>query len=137
MKTFFDASAFAKRFIEEPGSDEVERLSVDASELGLSVICVPEILSALNRRLREGGLLEVQYVLAKRRLAMDTRDADIIQLTGPVLALTTRLLERHTLRAMDAIHLACAIAWRVERFVSGDRRQIVAAGQEGLQVMTV
>jgi len=53
MRLFFDSSAFAKRFIEEAGSQKIEELCQKASEVGLSVICFPEIISALNRRLRE------------------------------------------------------------------------------------
>jgi len=53
MKTFFDSSAFAKRVIEEEGSNEVDRICRNTSTLGLSIICIPEIISALNRRVRE------------------------------------------------------------------------------------
>ena len=68
MKAFLDSSAFAKRFIEEDGSEDVESLCFRASELGLSVICVPEIVSALNRRLRENLLTRAQYDVAKKQL---------------------------------------------------------------------
>ena len=33
MKVFFDSSAFAKRYIEEPGSDTVENLCAQAAML--------------------------------------------------------------------------------------------------------
>jgi len=56
MKTLFDSSAFAKRYVEEVGSREVDALCVATSALALSVVCVPEIISALNRRLREKRL---------------------------------------------------------------------------------
>ena len=49
MKIFFDSSAFAKRYIDEPGSDSVEAICQNATELALSVICMPEIISAMNR----------------------------------------------------------------------------------------
>ena len=48
MKTYLDSSSFAKRFVDEAGSDAVEAICAEASELGLSVICVPEIVSALD-----------------------------------------------------------------------------------------
>jgi hypothetical protein len=37
MKLFLDSSAFAKRFVEEPGSQDVEILCSQATELCLSV----------------------------------------------------------------------------------------------------
>lgn len=52
-------------------------------ELGLSAPCVPEIVSARNRRRREGSLTAAQYRQAKQRLIEDVSDADIIHLTQP------------------------------------------------------
>ncbi len=48
-----DSSAFAKRLVEEKGSQQVQELCSQAAELCLRVLCVPEVVSALNRRLRE------------------------------------------------------------------------------------
>ncbi len=52
MKVFFDTSSFVKRFVEEVGSKQVDDIIQRASEVGLSIICFPEIISALNRKLR-------------------------------------------------------------------------------------
>jgi predicted nucleic acid-binding protein len=67
----------------------------------------------------------------------DLADADICQLTEPVLASVVTLLEQHALRAMDAIRLACAIAVAPDVFVSGDKQQLVAARRAGLEVVDV
>jgi predicted nucleic acid-binding protein len=137
MRLFLDSSAFAKRFVEEAGSGEVESLCLRAGDLGLSVICVPEVVSALNRRLREQGLTSGQYAAAKQRLAADVRDAELIQLTPAVIARSIRLLERNTLRAMDALHLACAVEWGTDLFATADRQQFDAASREALQAVNV
>ena len=71
MKAYLDSSSFAKRFVEEEGSDRVETTCSQASELGLSVICVPEVVSALNRRKREHKLTAIRYREAKQRLLDD------------------------------------------------------------------
>ncbi len=135
VKTFLDSSSFAKRFVEEPGSDAVEAACGRATELGLSVICIPEILSALNRRLRERALTRRQYTLAKRRLIHDVRDADIVNLTGPVVRSSIAVLEESPVRAMDALHIACALEWNAELFVSADQRQLRAAKRTGLKTL--
>ena len=132
MKAYLDSSAFAKRFVEERGSDGVEVICAEASELGLSVLCVPEIVSALNRRRRERTLTQEQYDEAKRRLLNDVRDADIIALTPSVIGSAIMVLEASPVRAMDALHVACALEWGAELFVSSDRRQIKAARKSGL-----
>ena len=63
MRTFFDSSAFAKRYVEEPGSRAVDSLCSHATELALSVVCIPEIISAMNRLMREGQLSRPNYEL--------------------------------------------------------------------------
>lgn len=137
MKAFLDSSSFAKRFIEEAGSETVEAICISASELGLSVICVPEIVSALTRRLRERLLTQDQYREAKERLLDDVRDADIIQLTPAVLVSAIKVLEVSPVRAMDALHIACALEWEAQLFASSDARQLEAAKRAGLKTQHI
>ncbi len=127
MKAFFDSSAFAKRYIEEPGSAVADEICMAIDHLGLSVICLPEIISALNRRLREKTIAREQYSLTKQRLFEDIRDADIINLTPEVVTQAIMMLEVLPLRAMDALHLACACVWGAEIFVSADKLQVKGA----------
>lgn len=133
MKTFFDSSAFAKRYIRETGSQAVDTLSIAATELALSVVCLPEVLSALNRRVRERNLTAQQYDTAKENLFEDIRDAVIVNLTPDVILTCTIILEASPVRAMDALHIACAVQWGAELFVSADKRQVFAARRAGLQ----
>ena len=134
MKAYLDSSAFAKRFVEEQGSDAVDAVCAQANELGLSVLCVPEVMSALNRLLRERVLTPTQYRQAKQRLLDDVRDADIIQLTPSVVGSAIQVLEASPVRAMDALHIACALEWGADVFVSADTRQMAEARRAGLKV---
>ena len=133
MRTFFDSSAFAKRYVDEAGSAVVDVLCRQADDLGLSVICVPEIISALSRRLREQALSSYDYRKAKVGLAADIRDADVVNLLPAVIASCIVILESNPIRAMDALHVACALEWKAELFVSSDKRQITAAKKAGLR----
>lgn len=133
MRAYLDSSAFAKRYIEEDKSDVVERLCSQADEMGLSVLCVPEIVSALNRRLRERLLTAQQYRQAKHQLLDDVRDVDIIQLTDAVIGAAVQILEASPVRAMDALRIACAVAWGADVFGSADGRQLAAARRAGLK----
>ena len=137
MKTFFDASAFAKRYVEETGSQLVDDICLDAKEVSISIICVPEIISALNRRIREKHLSRRDYATIKQHLSDDVRDAVIVNLIPEVVATSTKLLEASPLRAMDALHVACALVWGAELFVSSDKQQITAAKKAGLQIKFV
>jgi len=137
MKAYLDSSAFAKRFVEESGSNGVDSICLQASELGLGVICVPEIVSALNRRRRERALSQSQYNVAKRRLLEDVRDADIISLTPSVIGSAIMVLEASPVRAMDALHIACAIEWGAELFASSDKQQLEAARRAGMKTKQI
>jgi len=137
VKTFFDSSAFAKRYVEEPGSDTVAALCLEATDLALCVICVPEIVSAMNRRLRERRLTKSDYLSLKRHLLEDIRDATIIDLVPPVVAACIEIVERSPVRAADALHVASARAWKADLFVTADQRQLAAARKAGLKVHAV
>jgi predicted nucleic acid-binding protein len=137
MKAYLDSSAFAKRFIEESGSGGVESICAQATELGLSVICVPEIVSALNRHRRDHSLTQGQYIVAKKRLLDDVRDADIIFLTPTVIGSAIMILEASPVRAMDALHVACALEWGAELFASSDKQQLQAAKRAGMKTKQI
>ena len=60
-------------------------------------------------------------------------DVDICQITSEILVSVVSLLESHPLRAMDALHAACALAVKPDIFVSADQRQLSAARKAGLK----
>jgi hypothetical protein len=84
MKLAVDSSSFAKRYVEEIGSEELELILGRASELAFSVILIPEIVSALNRRLRENVLTVGGYRTVKKQLLEDVNDASVLQVTPSV-----------------------------------------------------
>lgn len=133
MKLSIDSSSFAKRYIQELGSDKIDDFLQQASELALCVIVVPEIISGLKRRLREHSLNQIDYRKAKTQLLDDVRDATVLQLTPAVISRSVKLLESNVLRAMDALHVACALEWKADLFVTSDRRQLDAAISFGLR----
>ena len=137
MRTFFDSSAYAKRYVEEPGSQAVDTLCMAATELALSIVCLPEIISALNRRVRDRTLSPQHYEEAKEHLSEDVRDVVIVNLTPSVISTCTAILEASPVRAMNALHVACAVQWGAELFVSADKRQISAARRAGLRTRFV
>ena len=134
MKVFFDTSSFVKKFVQEAGSKQADDITLNASQIGLSIICFPEIISALNRKLRSELINKQTYLDLKNEILEDIEDADIINLTPSVLVITTKLLEENILRSLDALQLACALEWQAELFVSSDKRQAADALESGLNV---
>jgi hypothetical protein len=137
VRTVLDSSSLAKRYIDEFGSDDVQEVLSAASELGLCVLCTPEIVSALNRRRREGILTQEEYLQAKALLTADVRDAMVLNLTPAVMSRAIALLETNVLRAIDSLHIACAMEWDADLFVSSDWRQTAAARNAGMNVRVV
>lgn len=133
MRLAVDSSAFAKRYVQEVGSNKLDDLLKGASELAFSVILVPEIISGLNRRLREQLLTKTDYRAVKGRLLDDVRDATVLQITPSVVSRSVILLESNVLRALDALHVASASEWRADLFVTSDKRQFAAATNAGLR----
>jgi predicted nucleic acid-binding protein len=133
MKLAVDSSSFAKRYVQEAGSDELDRLLESASELAFCVVLVPEIISGLNRRLRERIMTITDYRAVKKQLMDDVRDATVLQITPSVIARSVKLLESNVLRSLDAMHVACALEWGADLFVTSDRRQFMAATNTGLR----
>ncbi len=137
MRVFFDSSAFVKRYVSETGTEAVLNWCDQATEIGLSAIALPEIVSAFCRLRREGKIDDTQYRQLKSLLLADIEDAAICDLTPAVLAQSIASLETNVLRGMDAIHIGSAVALKADVFISADQRQREAAVHAGLRVEVV
>jgi uncharacterized protein len=133
VRVFFDSSAFAKRYVAESGSVEVLEWCGKADELAISSIAIPEIVSALNRLVREGVLTSRQYQSTKGDLLADVVDMAICDLDAQIVHGSIKCLEKSILRGMDAIHIACAASLSVDHFITADKRQHDAAQLAGLK----
>ena len=137
MRVFFDTSAFVKRYISETGTDVVLEWCDRATEIGLSGVALPEIISAFCRLRREARITDTQYRQLKSLLLADIEDAAVCDLTPAVLGQAVSSLETSVLRGMDAIHIGSAVVLQADVFVSADARQREAAARAGLRVEAV
>ena len=137
MRVFFDSSAFVQRSVNEAGTDAVLQWCDQATEIILSGIALPELISSFCRLQREGRITETQYRQLKSLLLADIEDAAIGDLTPVVIAHAIASLEGNVLRGMDAIHIGSALALKADLFVSSDRRQLDAAARSGLRTAPV
>lgn len=134
---YFDASALAKRYLEEPDSGEVlVRLEHPAATSRLSAV---EVASALIRRCRENRISPAERDRALHALDRDIGDMLVIELAPEVVIGANGILSRNILRAPDAIHLASCASLCHELgtsipFVAFDERLRTAASAEGLEV---
>jgi uncharacterized protein len=134
---YLDTSALVKRFVSEAGSNEVQSLMIGSEPVASATIAYAELYSGLTRRHREGALSQRQYRLACRRVERDWMALVKIELGAEILSLARGLIQRHALRAFDAIHLASALGLQAATneavtFVAADQRLLQAAAGERL-----
>jgi predicted nucleic acid-binding protein len=143
---YLDSSALIKRYVAEAGSDWLEAVvfaADDALPLASRVTMV-EVWSALARRRREASISPEYHADALAAFREDCQDLyRFIEFEETVYELAGSLLERHVLRAYDAVQLASAlVAAQVLTeaslpqpiFLSADDRLLQAASAEGLPI---
>lgn len=139
MIHFLDASALVKRYVSEPDTHTVEALFRSGAPLAIARLSLVEVASALCRRARQGDLDAASLMTALGDLARDAESLLVVELDAPLTATAGQLLQRHNLRAGDAVQLGAAIALRQltamdVRFHGYDDRLSAAAAREGLGV---
>ena len=137
MRLFFDTSAFIKRSIDEPGSSEIEQLCKGADDIGVSILLPIEAVSTFARLKREGTITGHQYATLKAELFADLRDVTVITLAPAIVTSAIATLEQSPLKSLDAIHIACALEYGPDYFVTADDQQAAAAAKTGLKVKKV
>lgn len=141
---YADTSVLVKRHVPEVGSAwVVSLLKQSNSSLTIAAISKVEVVSALRRRVREATLSLADYAQILQDFnALCATQYKTIALTDHVIVEARQLLERHPLRAYDAVQLASALisnALLVNAgapsltFLSADTRLLAAAQSEGLQ----
>jgi predicted nucleic acid-binding protein len=116
------------------------RLFAEDAEVVVWCLTPVEVVSALARRLRENMLKLTDFRKAKGQLALLERAWSEVTLIQRVRELARLLLERHPLRAADALQLAAAIVVSEPNpqsvpFVTLDQRLGAIAEMEGFPVL--
>jgi predicted nucleic acid-binding protein len=117
---YADSSVLIKRHVRESGTDWFRTIADPASGQVITTarISQVEVYSALNRRVRETVLTPDQYAeIAADFAALCLTEYQFIALTPAVVVRARHLLERHTLRAYDAVQLAAALTAAIRWFL--------------------
>jgi predicted nucleic acid-binding protein len=144
--TYFDSSALVKRYVAEVGSAWIRRAVARPVQqvIYTATLTQVEVISALQRLIREGRLDPVQAQRLTQRVTHHfARRYQVLRITRTVVMQACAALERHPLRAYDAIQLACALTVRrlmqqrrlaPPLFVAADDVLLAAAAAEGFVV---
>jgi uncharacterized protein len=134
VKLFLDSSALVKLYVEEAHAERVQEHLANATQMGVSVLAIPEAISAFARRKRERLISPDQFNDLQTALLADMVDATIVSIDEHVLARVLAILERTPVKSADALHVACALEWQADLVLSADHQQCNSARASGLKV---
>jgi predicted nucleic acid-binding protein len=111
---FLEATAFAKLFVQEPGTDALISLmeAVEDNRKLISASTPLEVYAAVRRRERSGDVSPVDAVAALDILRLEAARMVQQPLNPAVLESARQLLDRTTLRWPDTLQLAAALVAR-------------------------
>lgn len=136
MIAYLDSSALVKIVLDEPDSDVARHVWASGVEVATSRISHAELACALAAAVRLGrhpsGATEDEIIDG----AFLRDRAYLVEADGDVVGSAAAIGVKHSLRGMDAIHVASVLGLRAfdPLLVSWDHRQRRAAGAEGLSV---
>ncbi len=140
---YVDTSVMVKRYMNEQGSAATRRFFTVPYLITMSIITLTEVWSAFNRLRRENRVDTVDYDDLVRASIGHWSNYTIVDVHDVLIEQTRPLLERHPLRAADAIQLASALHANTPLvaaglppliFLSADDRLLLAAHAEGLPI---
>jgi len=140
---FLEATAFAKLFVREAGTDALIRLmeTVEDNRKLIAASTPLEVYAALRRRERSGAITPEDAAAALEVLRLEAARTVQEPLNPAVLESARQLIDRTALRWPDAVQLAAALVAREMFhgteiiFVSSSVQLLDAARAEGLHVL--
>ncbi len=140
---FLEATAVAKLFVQEPGTDALIRLmeAVEDNRKLISASTPLEVYSAVRRRERAGDISAEDAAAALDSLRMEAARMVQQPLNPAVLEASRQLLDRTALRWPDTLQLGAAIVARDMFqgteiiFVSASAQLLEAAKSEGFRAI--
>lgn len=138
---FLEATAYVKLFVQAPGTDSLIRL-LEPLEDNRKLIAASsplEVYSAIRRRERAGTIAPEDAAAALESLRQESARTVQQPLNPAVLEAARQLLDRSSLRWVEALQLGAALTARDMFqganivFVSASAALLEAAGAEGLE----
>jgi len=112
MNLYLDSSALAKRYVEEPGSEDVLDWMDLADTIGTGSVTRAEVAAAITRATCMNHLTVQVSVKALSKFRQEWVDFHRIPINEELIARADFLACQHDLRGYDAVHLAAALIWQ-------------------------
>lgn len=130
VRAFVDTSSLFKKYVEENGAEEFNRLLDSVFDIIVSPVTILELHSILERRLREKTLLRADAQWVEKEFQADYQYFGVVEWNDSLLKESIRVVRRHQLRVLDGIQLASGLLAGPSLFITSDRKLYDAAIKE-------
>lgn len=135
MIFFFDTSALIKRYVQEKGSNIVDNLMDSADEIFISAITRIESISAARRLLEERSITKSDFNVFKNNLDSDFPFFTVVGFSEFIEKSAIELIEKHQIKTLDSIQLACCLAVDIDHLVTSDVKLAKTASDVGIDTI--
>ena len=129
MKVFIDTSGLAKRYVEEPGSEELEEfIHSIVKDVYVSTLSIVEFSAAIGRKIRNREINQKSGAFAIQEFEEDWQGwFNRVPLTSDLAESAASYAILYPLKGSDAVHLSSAAISGVDLFVTSDLNLLKAA----------
>jgi predicted nucleic acid-binding protein len=141
---YLDSSAIIKRYIEEPSSEKIRRIFLQAYsgevKVAFNIWNIGEVIGAFDRARRIGRLGDNEHMLVKSRFLLDIKRllklgfAIVVPLRLSIIKRTWSIIEKHHIYEADALQIVSAKTVNASVFLTADKPLANAAEEEDLNV---
>ena len=138
MILYLDTSALVKRYFKEPYSEDVIDKWISATKIVTSFVAYAETMASIYRKKRESCLDDLLVQEIQDLFKQDWLSFVRVEVNDELNLYIDRVIEQHSLRGFDSIHLASALIIHQSiqenfLFVCFDDKLVHAARSEGMQ----
>ena len=130
MRAFIDTSSLLKKYIHEHGSDKFDQLLEHITEIAVSPTLLLEIHCAVQRRFHERIITAEQTEFIKQEIKKDEVYLAKVPWSDDLEEKALNIIERHKIKTLDSIQLACAHFSKADMFVTSDKKLFQTAKKE-------
>jgi predicted nucleic acid-binding protein len=122
MRAFIDTSSLFKKYVDEQGSLEFDKLLETVSEIIVAPSTILEINSVIERRLREKTLNPEDAKWIEKEFLTDFNFFGVVEWNDELLEKAVRLIRKYQMRTLDAIQLSSAQMSEAGLFITSDKQ---------------
>ena len=147
MNAYLDTSGLVKRYVEEEGTEVIDRL-YEETEAGrattsFSIWNIGEAIGVFDRYHKRGLLSEEELQTSFRSLATETvkmirlGSLQVLPITSGSLVESWALVLRHHIYEADALQISAAKEAGCDILLSADRHLVQVAIEEGIEAIDI